>query len=107
MTKNSTKKARLWWTTCTFLGDVGQANVRNDVRLSRTQSSHDRTERWMIGRFGTATLFASVMAGERRVDRSGVRVIHRVIHRTDDGCSMNLPCQSRQVFAHLIVGQRS
>ena len=80
MPKESSKETWLRRPARPLLGDVGETNMRHHVRRRWPQPSHDRTERRMIRCLGAATLFASIMPRQRRINRSGMRIIDRVIH---------------------------
>ena len=93
------EKSGLQRTSSAFFCLVRQADVRQCAIRGRAKSSEHRSWRRIVGWLSATALLSSIMSRERRIDGGGVRVIHAVMHGSNQSCSMHLLRKSRQMLA--------
>ncbi len=84
-----------------FLGHERHRDVGQHRRGGRKQLAHHRADRRIVGRPGPAPFLAPVVAGQGRVNGGGMRVVHAVMYRPQDGRVVDQPGHARQMLAEL------
>jgi hypothetical protein len=100
------QKTRLERAACSFLGFEGQGDIRQRAGRRRAKLGQHRAGARMVGRLRTTTLFAPVVAGERGVNGSRVRIIDTVVHRPHERRAVHELGQAGKVLRELYARQR-